>query len=33
MDKLMELVEENKNLYGRLLRSEQEKIEILKKGS
>jgi len=30
LDKLVELFEENKTLYERLLRSEQEKIELLK---
>jgi len=30
LDKLMESIEENKNLYERLLASEREKIEILK---
>lgn len=30
IDKLMELVEENKKLYERLLASEKEKIELLK---
>lgn len=30
LDKLVELFEENKNLYERLLKSEQEKIELLK---
>jgi transcriptional regulator with XRE-family HTH domain len=30
LDKLLELVEENKKLYERLLKSEQEKIELLK---
>jgi len=30
MDKLMELVEENKNLYERLLQSEHEKNQLLK---
>ncbi|MEB2787306.1 helix-turn-helix domain-containing protein [Algoriphagus persicinus] len=30
LDKLMEALEENKKLYERLLKSEQEKIEILK---
>lgn len=30
LDKLMEVVEENKNLYERLLASELEKIELLK---
>jgi len=33
IDKLMELVEANKNLYERLLKSEQEKAEIIKKCS
>lgn len=31
LDKLMEVMEENKTLYERLLASEREKIEILKK--
>ncbi|RKR82813.1 DNA-binding XRE family transcriptional regulator [Mucilaginibacter gracilis] len=31
LDKLMELVEENKSLYERLLASEKEKNELLKK--
>jgi transcriptional regulator with XRE-family HTH domain len=30
LDKLMEVVEENKALYERLLKSEQEKVELLK---
>ncbi len=30
LDKLMELVEENKKLYERLLQAEKEKIELLK---
>jgi hypothetical protein len=30
LDKLLLIVEENKNLYERLLTSEREKIEILK---
>ena len=30
LDKLMEIVEENKNLYERLLQAEKEKIELLK---
>lgn len=30
LDKLMEIVEENKALYERLLKSEQEKVELLK---
>ena len=30
LDKLMEVIEENKVLYERLLKSEQEKIELLK---
>ena len=30
LDKLMEALEENKKLYERLLKSEQEKIELLK---
>lgn len=30
LDKLVELFEENKNLYARLLKSEQEKMELLK---
>lgn len=30
LDKLMEVVEENKSLYERLLASEREKIELLK---
>ncbi|WP_231426995.1 helix-turn-helix domain-containing protein [Pedobacter sp. Leaf250] len=30
IDKLMELVEENKDLYERLLLSEREKVEILR---
>jgi len=30
IDKLVELFEENKKLYERLLQSEQEKVEILK---
>ncbi len=30
LDKLMEALEENKKLYERLLKSEQDKIEILK---
>lgn len=30
LDKLVELFEENKNLYERLLKSEQEKVELLK---
>lgn len=29
-DKLMEVIEENKGLYERLLKSEQEKVELLK---
>jgi len=29
-DKLMEVIEENKALYERLLKSEQEKVELLK---
>jgi transcriptional regulator with XRE-family HTH domain len=33
LDKLMEVVEENKSLYERLLASEREKLELLKKGS
>jgi transcriptional regulator with XRE-family HTH domain len=32
IDKLIELFEENKKLYERLLASEREKIELLKKG-
>ncbi|MBP1221652.1 helix-turn-helix domain-containing protein [Flavobacterium sp. 1355] len=31
LDKLMETVEENKNLYERLLQAEKEKIEYLEK--
>ena len=31
LDKLIDLMEENKKLYERLLASEQEKIEILKR--
>ncbi|WP_163406994.1 helix-turn-helix domain-containing protein [Flavobacterium ajazii] len=31
LDKLMETVEENKNLYERLLQSEKDKIEYLEK--
>lgn len=31
LDKLMDAVEENKKLYERLLESEREKVEILKK--
>jgi transcriptional regulator with XRE-family HTH domain len=30
LDKLIELVEENKKLYERLLQSEREKVELLK---
>ncbi|WP_256004030.1 helix-turn-helix domain-containing protein [Pedobacter deserti] len=30
LDKLMQVIEENKALYERLLKSEQEKVEILK---
>lgn len=30
IDKWMEIIEENKKLYERLLKSEQEKIKILK---
>lgn len=30
MDKLLEVIEENKKLYERLLQSEQEKVELLK---
>lgn len=30
IDKLLEVIEENKNLYERLLASEREKIELLK---
>lgn len=30
LDKLLEVIEENKKLYERLLASEREKIEILK---
>jgi hypothetical protein len=30
LDKLMELVEENKKLYERLLLAEKEKVELLK---
>lgn len=30
IDKLMEALDENKKLYERLLKSEQEKVEILK---
>jgi hypothetical protein len=30
MDKLLEVIEENKKLYERLLASEKEKSEILK---
>ena len=30
IDKLVELFEENKNLYERLLKSEQEKVDLLK---
>jgi len=30
LDKLMQVVEENKALYERLLKSEQEKVELLK---
>ncbi|RWY51605.1 helix-turn-helix transcriptional regulator [Mucilaginibacter gilvus] len=33
IDKLVELFEENKKLYERLLASEREKIELLKKGN
>ena len=31
MDKLLEVIEENKKLYERLLQAEKEKIELLKK--
>ncbi len=31
LDKLIEIVEENKKLYERLLQSEREKVELLKK--
>jgi hypothetical protein len=31
MDKLLEVIEENKKLYERLLQAEREKIELLKK--
>jgi transcriptional regulator with XRE-family HTH domain len=31
LDKLMEVVEENKKLYERLLQSEREKLELFKK--
>jgi len=31
LDKMLELVEENKKLYERLLESEKEKVELLKK--
>lgn len=31
IDKLMEVIEENKKLYERLLQSEREKVELLKK--
>lgn len=31
LDKIMELFEENKKLYERLLQSEQEKVELLKR--
>lgn len=31
LDKLLELMEENKKLYERLLEAEREKVEILKK--
>jgi len=30
MDKLLEVIEENKKLYERLLQAEREKIELLK---
>lgn len=30
MDKLLEVIEENKKLYERLLQSEREKVELLK---
>lgn len=30
IEKLMEIIEENKKLYERLLASEREKIELLK---
>lgn len=32
LDKLMEVIEENKKLYERLLESEREKVEMLKGG-
>ena len=32
MDKLLEVLEENKKLYERLLQSEREKVELLKAG-
>jgi transcriptional regulator with XRE-family HTH domain len=32
MDKLLEVIEENKKLYERLLQSEREKVELLKAG-
>ncbi|MBB6610482.1 helix-turn-helix transcriptional regulator [Pontibacter sp. Tf4] len=31
IDKLLEVIEENKKLYERLLQSEREKVELLKK--
>ncbi|MBT2561341.1 transcriptional regulator [Pedobacter sp. ISL-68] len=31
LDKCMELVEENKNLYNQLIQSEREKVEMLQK--
>ena len=33
IDKLLEIIEENKKLYERLLQSEREKVEILKNRS
>ena len=32
MDKLLEVIKENKKLYGRLQQSEHEKVELLKTG-
>jgi len=32
LDKLLHALEENKVLYERLLKSEQEKVELLKQG-
>lgn len=31
LDKMLDLVEENKKLYERLLESEKEKVELLKR--